>query len=297
MTAADWKDVQREGTPNGPPSVRINRLLRPLLHLVLDVDGTLSCDESLLPTTKGFLETLETLGLSFTVITNNSSRSKNEHCIRLRRMGIKIPREAVIVSTDATLEYLADAYPGMKRLFLLGPPAFQKEFAERGFDLCADEPDDEPEAVVVGFDTSLTYSRLCRAAHWIAQGKIYIATHCDRICPTDRPTVLVDCGSIISCLKAATGREPDAIPGKPNPHMLQNVRTRYDLDSNQIAMVGDRIYTDIAMARSAGVPAILVLSGETTQEESEAAHPAPDLIVADVGELGRLLVAAKSIAS
>lgn len=275
-------------------SAREQKLLEPLVHLVLDVDGTLALDETLLPSTAGFLATLDDLGITFTVVTNNSSRSKAEHGARLRRMGMNIETDAVIVSTEATLDYLTASFPGVKRLFLLGPPAFQNEFSERGFELCADDPEDEPDAVVVGFDTSLTYDRLCRAAYWIKQGKKYFATHPDLVCPTDRPTVLVDCGSITSCLKSATGREPDAILGKPSPQMLLTVRNRHGLKCNQIAMVGDRLYTDMAMAHAAEVPAILVLCGESTREEGESARPAPDLIVADPGELSRLLARAKS---
>jgi HAD superfamily hydrolase (TIGR01450 family) len=281
------------GLPEIAASNGVRKLLEPLVHLVLDVDGTLALDETLLPSTAGFLATLEDLGITFTVVTNNSSRSKAEHGERLRRMGMDIKTDSVIVSTEATLDYLAAAFPGVKRLFLLGPPAFQSEFSEQGFELCADDPEDEPDAVVVGFDTSLTYDRLCRAAYWIKQGKRYFATHPDLVCPTDRPTVLVDCGSIISCLKAATGREPDAILGKPSPQMLHTVRNRHGLKCNQIAMVGDRLYTDMAMAHAAEVPAILVLCGESTREEGESARPAPDLIVADPGELSRLLVMAK----
>ncbi len=295
---SNWEpDNEDRGSPPAAPPDRESRLLEPLIHLVLDVDGTLSLDNTLLPATPGFLEILESLGMPFTVATNDSSRSRVQHCARLRRMGVNIKSDAVIVSTDATLDYLTETHPEMKSLFLLGPPAFQNEFSERGYQICADDPDQEPEAVVVGFDTSLSYSRLCRAAYWIARGKKYIATHPDRVCPTDRRTVLVDCGSIISCLKAATGREPDAILGKPNPRMLHAVRKRHCLKPNQVAMVGDRLYTDMAMAQAAGVPAILVLSGETTREEGEAAQPAPDLIVADTSELSRLLVTAKSIAS
>ena len=272
---------------------RLRRFLEPLIHLVLDVDGTLSLDDTLLPSTPDFLETLENLGMTYTVATNNSSRSKSEHADRLRRMGINIKTEAVIVSTEATLDYLTAAHPEVRKLFLLAPPSVQDEFSERGFELCADDSDQEPEAVVVGFDTSLTYGRLCRAAYWIKNGRPYFATHPDLICPTDRRTVLVDCGSIISCLKAATGRDPDAILGKPNPQMLHTVRNRHGLKSNQMAMVGDRLYTDMAMAQAAEVPAILVLCGETNGEEAEAVRPAPDLIIADTGELGRLLVIAK----
>ena len=152
-----------------------------------------------------------------------------------------------------------------------------------------DNPDDIPDIIVAAFDLSLTYSRLCRAAWWIAQGILYIATNPDRVCPTNQPTILVDCGSICKCLEHATGRRPDITLGKPDPNMLIGILQQKNLHPQEIAMVGDRIYTDIAMAQNAGAVGILVLSGETTIEIAQAADNPPDLIVKDIEELGILL--------
>ncbi len=221
------------------------------------------------------LETLHGLGMSFTIITNNSSKSRREHCQRLCRMGLELNEEKILVSTQATLLYLKEAQPQIKRLFVLGTPGLQEEFSEAGYALCDHRADDEPDAVIVGFDTSLTYERLCRAAYWIKKGKKYFATHPDYVCPTDQPTVLVDCGSIISCLKAATGREPDAILGKPSPQMLEVIRQKHGLEKSQIAMVGDRLYTDMAMAYAGGITSILVLCGETTRGQAESIQHRP----------------------
>ena len=198
-----------------------------------------------------------------------------------------------MVSTQATLRYLKDSQPNIKRLFVLGTPGLQEEFSAAGYAMYDHRADDEPDAVIVGFDTSLNYERLCRAAYWIKKDKKYFATHPDYVCPTDQPTVLVDCGSIISCLKAATGRTPDAILGKPNPQMLEVIRQKHGLEKSQIAMVGDRLYTDMAMAHAAGVTSILVLCGETTRKQAESVQPSPDIVVTDPGELGSLLVLTK----
>jgi NagD protein len=169
-----------------------------------------------------------------------------------------------------------------------------QEFAMAGFELLPDSPQAEPQAVIVGFDLSLTYARLCRAAWWISQGKPYFATNPDRVCPTDKPTVLVDCGSICAALAAATGRVPTAVLGKPDPAMIRGILQTHSLRLEQLAMVGDRLYTDIAMARLAGVLGILVLTGETTANEAMEAAPAPDLIVKGLDELGERLRIAKS---
>jgi HAD superfamily hydrolase (TIGR01450 family) len=169
-----------------------------------------------------------------------------------------------------------------------------REVEAAGFSLTADSATDEPEAVLVGFDTGLIYPRLCRAAYWLKRGKPFIATHPDRVCPTDQPTVLIDCGSICAALEKATGRAPDAVLGKPDPRMLSGILRRHGLKPHELAMVGDRLYTDMAMARQAGALGILVLSGETTAEQAAAHSPAPDLVVTGLAELAEHLCAARN---
>jgi ribonucleotide monophosphatase NagD (HAD superfamily) len=169
----------------------------------------------------------------------------------------------------------------------LGTASLGREFVEAGFSVV--EGDGEPDAVVVGFDTGLTFERLCKAAWWIRRGKPFIGTHPDRVCPTDQPTVLVDCGSVCACLQSATGVSPAAVLGKPTAGMLTGILRRHGLRPEQLAMVGDRTYTDMAMARRAGVVGVLVLTGETTEEEARAWSPPPDLILPSLQELGEWL--------
>jgi HAD superfamily hydrolase (TIGR01450 family) len=262
--------------------------LRDIKHFALDLDGTLYLGGRLFDFTIPFLDALRRRGIGWTFFTNNSSKSTRQYVQHLRAMGIEAQPQEIYSSTHATLEYLREQLPSVRRVFLLGTPGLREEFAEQGYEFAGDG-DDAPDAVVVGFDPSLTYLRVCRAAYWISQGKPFIATNCDRVCPTDQPTVLVDCGSICKMLSHATGREPDAVLGKPDPRMLHGVMRRHALRADELAVVGDRIYTDMAMARAAGATGILVLSGETTAEQAAAAQPAPDLIVNHVGELERLL--------
>src|SRR5260221_6774445 len=169
------------------------------------------------------------------------------------------------------------------------------EFTAAGFSLLADSPDQEPDAVVLGFDLTLTYSRLCRAAWWINRKKLFFATNPDLVCPTDEPTTLVDCGSICAALQSATGRAPDAVFGKPDPSMIRGILRRRTLQPAQLAMVGDRLYTDMAMARRAGAMGVLVLTGETTATEAAEWSPAPDcIVVAGLAEFGAQLKAARA---
>jgi NagD protein len=271
--------------------------LRAVKHLALDLDGTLYLGGRLFPQTLPFLRQIRELGLGRTFFTNNSSVSTSGYVEKLRKLGIDCDADEVYSSTSATLAYLRHDRPEIKTLFVLGTPALREEFSAAGFHVCpqpaAPEDYETPDGVVVGFDSTLDYPRLCQAAYWIAQGKPYIATNPDAVCPTDKPTVLPDCGSICKLLAHATGREPDAVLGKPAPAMLDGVLRRHGLSAAQVAVVGDRLYTDIAMARAAGAIGVLVLSGEATRQQADAADPPPDFVVQDVAELAELLAAAR----
>ena len=271
----------------------MNARLRQIRHLALDMDGTIYSGGTLFESTRPFLALLGDLGIGYTFLTNNSSKSTKDYLARLRKIGITAAPDQLYTSTQATIEYLHEQRPAVKRLFVLGTFSMSREMESAGFVLTADNAFDAPDGVVVGFDTELTYPRLCRAAYWISQGKPFIATHPDRICPTDQPTVLVDCGAMCAALKEATGRAPDVVLGKPDPCMLRGILHRHALKPAQLAMVGDRLYTDMAMAERAGALGVLVLTGETTAAAAGKHSPPPDLVVSGLAELGERLRAAR----
>ena len=263
--------------------------LSSIRHVALDMDGTIYRGNTLFETTGPFLALLRELGLGYTFLTNNPSKSVTDYLEHLREIGVPATEDQLYTSTQATIEYLQETYPKIKKLFVLGTPSMCEQFSEAGFQLMADSLEAEPDAVVVGFDTTLSYQRLCRAAWWIAQGKPFFATNPDRVCPTDQPTVLVDCGSICAALEAATHIPPTAVLGKPDPAMIRGILHRHSLQPANLAMVGDRLYTDIAMARRAGALGVLVLTGETTAAQAANHSPAPDLVVASLAEFGAQL--------
>ncbi len=257
------------------------------------MDGTIYKGGTLFDFTHPFLAQLDDLGISYTFLTNNPSKSHDDYLAHLRKFGIEAEADQLYTTAQATIEHLQQQYPGAKRLFVLGTPSMCREFGKAGFQFTEDSPSDEPDAVVVAFDLTLTYSRLCRASWWIKQGKPFIATNPDRVCPTDQPTVLVDCGAICACLEQAAGRPPDKVLGKPDPTMLNGILQRHGLRPEEMAMVGDRTYTDMEMARRAGAKGVLVLTGETTRDEAENYTPAPDYILPSLKEFGDLLCRAK----
>ena len=267
--------------------------LRGIRHVALDMDGTIYMGMSLFDYTKPFLAHLKQMGITYSFLTNNPSTSIADYLKKLAGMGIEATADEMYTTALATIDYIKTNLPEAKRLFILGTPSMTSEFIKAGFEVAEDSADDRPDAVVVAFDKTLTYDRLCRAAWWIHQGLPYIATNPDRVCPTDQPTVLVDCGSICKCLEHATSRQPDITLGKPDPNMLSGIMQRYGLRADEIAMVGDRIYTDVQMAFNAGAFGVLVLSGETTLDIVAEAPRKPDLTADSIAVLGDLLAQAR----
>lgn len=293
--------MTKETDHNKSISPQLRAKLAKIRHLALDMDGTIYLGSTLFPFTKKFLADMSEAGIGYSFLTNNPSKSVADYLKKLAGLGIEADEGNMYTTSLAAIDYIKAHYPDAKRLFLLGTPSMISQFEKVGFESCADDPEDRPDVLVAAFDMTLEYSRLCRAAWWASQGIPYIATNPDRVCPTDQQIVLVDCGSICKCIEHATGRQPDITLGKPDPNMLKGILDRHGLQPDEIAMVGDRIYTDTAMAHNAGAFGVLVLSGETTLETAETvAEDArtnpdpeffpPDLIVRDIEELGELLL-------
>jgi NagD protein len=263
--------------------------LKKIRHIAIDMDGTIYCGSTLFPYTKRALAMFEKCGIGYTYLTNNSSRSAEAYIEKLKGLGLKADRDSLYTSTMATLEYLRSNYADSKKIFVFGTESLRKEFEQAGYTVIRENDALEPELVVVGFDTTLTYERMCSAAYWIKQGKPFIATHPDWICPTDQPTVLVDCGSVCAALTAATGIKPKVVLGKPDPCMLRGILKRHNIRPDELAMVGDRIYTDMAMAEKAGAFGVLVLSGEANIKDTDNCGVKIPLVVENIMALAELL--------
>ena len=181
-----------------------------------------------------------------------------------------------------TALYLGGIKPGA-RIYLLGTPGLETEFAAHGFVLT----DADPDYVVLGFDMTLTYEKLVTGCDLIRGGVPFIATHPDLNCPTESGYI-PDCGAMTALITASTGVLPKVI-GKPNREIIDAMFRKKPVERSQVAMVGDRLYTDIVMGHNAGVAAVLVLSGEAKESDIPAAPVQPDLIVAGLGELHQRL--------
>ena len=263
--------------------------LKNIKHVALDMDGTIYNGSTLFPFTNPFLSFLKENNIKFSFLTNNPSKNLDDYMNHLNKMGINVPKEVLYTSAQATITYIKSQFPEAKKLFILGTPSMIKEFEKAGYISALDDENDTPDAVIVGFDMSLAYDRLCRAAWWVSQGLPYIATNPDKVCPTDKKVILVDCGAIYTCIEFATGRGPDIVIGKPNPGMLDGILQNYSLQPHEVLMVGDRIYTDVQMAHNAGAIGVLTLSGETTMDITKSSDTKPHIIIDDLAQLQEMM--------
>ncbi len=228
--------------------------LRRIEGFLLDMDGTIYLGDRLFPWTLPFLETLRRRGSRWLWLTNNCSKNPDDYLAKLRGFGIDARLDDLFTSAHATIAFLNRSKPGA-RLFVLGTPSLERQLREAGFTLTADRPD----YVLASFDLTLTYDKLRTACELILSGVPFLATHPDVVCPTERWPI-PDTGAICAAITAATGARPRYF-GKPYPEMVEGAMERLGVSPDRAAMVGDRLYTDMQMAKNAGIVSILVLSG------------------------------------
>ncbi len=257
--------------------------LRACELFLFDMDGTLYLGDEIFDGAVELMEDLPALGKKYIYLTNNSSRAGTDYITRLKVFGFPCEAENVFTSGMATGMYLNQNYPGAK-VYLVGTQAFRRELLSYGIHLV----EEDAEIVVVGFDTELVYEKLNKACHFLRRGATFIAANPDWVCPMPHDEVLPDCGSICALLTASSGVKPTYI-GKPNRNMIDVISKMTGIPNERICAVGDRLYTDIAVAQNAGAVSVLVMSGETTEQMVKEAERQPDYILADVKELHRVL--------
>jgi len=252
--------------------------LKKIRCFLLDMDGTIFLSDCLLPGAKEFLDLLQQSGIQFYFLTNNSSRSKIEYARKLEGFGLNYAEDRIFTSGEATAIYLKKQKPGA-RLYVVGTPPLEREMAAHGFELVQDAPD----FAVLGFDMTLTYEKLRKLCGFVRQGLPYIATHPDINCPV-KDGFIPDIGAMIELVAASTGRRPDVVVGKPNPPVVEALVEKTGFPVDQLGMIGDRLYTDIALGK-AGLTTVLVLTGETKAGDLDQADFQPDFVVENLAGL------------
>lgn len=254
----------------------------PLSHIqgfLVDLDGTTTIGDTALPGAVRFFQTLRDRNLPFLFFSNNPTKHIKEYVEHLATVGIPATADQIITSTQATINHLQQH--NCTSVYTIGTPGFEQELADAGIRKVVENP----QAVVISFDTTLTYEKLQTASSLLMNNPHlpYIATNPDLLCPTPVGPI-PDCGALIAFFKAATGREPQVM-GKPYKGMIDIAAQRLNLPPGALALIGDRLYTDIRMAKQHGLTAVLVLSGETNQEDIAGSPDQPDIVVENLEEL------------
>ena len=247
---------------------------------LLDMDGTIYLDNDLFDGVTDFLAHIKKIGGKYIFLTNNSSKSVDKYIEKLRSLGIESVADDFLTSTDATVLYLKKK--NYNKIYAFGTTSFKEQLQNSGLPI-TDRLCDDIDCLCMGFDTELTFKKLEDACILLGRGVDYIATNPDWVCPTHYGYV-PDCGSVSEMLYNATHRRPTFI-GKPEPTMALLAMEKAGFTPENTALIGDRLYTDIACGVNAGVCSVFVLSGEGTMEDLDKSAVKPDLIYNNIKDI------------
>lgn len=273
------RDIPAVVRIDGMTDEQIRERLAPIKCFLLDMDGTFYLGDKLIEGSLDFLNALKRTGRTARFLTNNSSKSASVYAKKLEKMGVEECYRDVISSGHAAAHYCLKHFPGQK-CYLLGNPMLCEEMIAMGLELTEDDAD----YVLVAFDTTLDYAKMCKVCDYIRDGKPYIATHPDYNCPTETGFI-PDMGAIMAFIEASTGRKADIILGKPYKGIVEEALQRTGFQLDEMAMCGDRLYTDVATGVNHGMTGIFVLSGEATLEDLEDSDVRPHLIFGKLADM------------
>ena len=245
---------------------------------ICDMDGVIYHGNRLLPGVREFVDWLYRENKEFLFLTNNSGKTQRELQEKLSRMGLDIDEKHFYTSALATAEFIASQMP-RARAFVIGEPGLLNALYERGitFDETA------PDYVIVGESSSYTYDNICRAVRCVQKGARLIGTNSDLTGPTEHGVVPA-CRALVSPIELATGKAAYYV-GKPNPLMMRTGLNLLGVRSQDAAMIGDRMDTDMVAGIETGLDTALVLSGVTDLTMIDHFPYRPRLVLSGVGDI------------
>ena len=255
--------------------------LKDITLFLLDMDGTVNLGYDPIDGAKEFLETLKEQGKNYIFLTNNSSKSASDYVEKMRSLGFPCESENVFTSGMAAGMFLEENKKGSK-VYVCGTKSLKNEL--KNYDVDMSETGEDADTVLLGYDTELDYKKIRTVCDLLDGGADYYATNIDMVCPIEGGRYLPDCGSFADMFEQAVKRRPRFL-GKPDRTMIDIIAKAQGVPYENIAMVGDRIYTDVKTGINAGVTSVLVLSGETTMEDYKKSDVKPDYILDSVKDI------------
>ncbi|MEV6315250.1 HAD-IIA family hydrolase [Streptomyces sp. NPDC051776] len=247
----------------------------------LDLDGTVYLGDELLPGADETIAQLRRDGARVVFVTNKPLESAAEYAEKLTRLGVPATADDVVTALDALVLYLRERHPGA-RLLTVAEPLAESVLTEAGFTVVGAPA--EADVVVVSFDRTFDYAKLHGAYTAVRGGAVIVATNADPYCPT-ADGGLPDCAAMTAAIEACTEVRAEAVVGKPSRHMARACLGRLGVPAREAAMVGDRLATDVAMARTAGMAGVLVLTGATSAADLAASGIRPQTVVSSLKDL------------
>ena len=249
-------------------------------NYLIDMDGVIVRGEELIPGADAFVDRLHQRQIKFIIFTNNPTYTPFDLQHRLQRIGIRLSEDHIYTSALATADFLDSQMP-KGSAFVLGESGLTEALHAAGYALS----DHAPDYVVLGETTTFSYARITQAVRLVAGGARFIATNPDSSSPSESG-LTPGCGAIAALIEAATGVHPYYI-GKPNPLMMRTALHRLGAHSENTALIGDRMDTDIRVGLETGMETILVLTGVTSREMVSRFPYRPTRIVESVADLER----------
>ena len=261
-------------------------MIAQIRNLILDMDGVLWRGDTAMPGLTAFFDTLRQLDIGFVLATNNATKTAEQYTYKLANMGVSIPANRILTAAETTAHYIADNYPAGTAIYVIGTTSLHETMQANGFQIIGPNQVEEGAAasiVVVGFTPFVVYKELAMGSLLVHKGASLIGTNPDPTIPTEIGP-LPGAGALLAVISAATGVEP-TIVGKPGPAIFEEAVRRLAGSKDNTAMVGDRLSTDIAGAKAAGLSTILLLSGISCREDILESGIKPDYVFSDINEL------------
>jgi len=246
----------------------------------IDCDGTLALGDKPLEGAADFINELKKRKKIIYILTNNSSKIPGQHLAKFKHLQLDLDENNILVSTQAALEYFKELK--IKEIFWLANEKVAEYITKLGFNF----NEKTPQAVLLTYDNTITYAKLEKFIHHLRNNIPYYATHEDIVCP-DPNGYLPDIGTFIKLIEMTTGILPKKIFGKPNKDFIEPIIKKHNLTHNDAVIIGDRLYTDMKLAENSQITSVLVLTGETKQEDYKKSSIRCDIVVANLAELMR----------
>ncbi|MCX7726070.1 MAG: HAD-IIA family hydrolase [Chitinispirillaceae bacterium] len=251
---------------------------------LLDMDGTIYLENTPIDGALKFVLNLRKQRKKYLFLTNNSSKNADDYYLKLNRMGFSVEKNQIVTSGMVTGWYLSRKKRNAT-IFLVGTESLKEELKKYNLQILENTHSSIPDFVVVGFDTELTYNKIRTALYYLEEGATFIATNPDLVCPAGVKRFIPDCGSICILLQNATGKEP-IFMGKPHTTLIEFIRSNFNISpSEKIAIIGDRLYTDIAFGFNSSLFTICTLTGEADEKAIENSPYKPDLVIKSIDDL------------